>query len=281
MAFARHNDVWGLARYSNPDIRKELEDAGITCVTFDLSKPDFYEVPDDFDFVFNFAVSFDPNFDVTITAIVEGLGFLMSHCRKAKAFFHCSTCGVYRVSGHRPMKETDPLGDSHSALLPSYSICKIAAEGMARFCARKWSLPTVIARLNVPYGDNGGWPSVHMEFILAGLPVAVHTNKPCLYNPIHEDDIIETLPKLMETAAVPANTVNWAGTEQVSLEDWSNYIARLVGKTVTFEYTGDALDSSVADTEKMETITGKTKVDWKDGMRRMVRARHPEIELRD
>ena len=126
LAFAKKNDVWGIARFSNPDIKKELEDTGITCLKFDLSEPDFSEVPDDFDYVLNFAVSFDPNFDGTITAIVEGLGFLMSHCRKAKAFLHCSTCGVYQLSGHKPMKETDPLGDSHSALLPSYSICKIA-----------------------------------------------------------------------------------------------------------------------------------------------------------
>lgn len=280
LSFAKNNDVWGIARFSNPDIRKELMDAGIHCVKFDLSAPDFSEIPDDFDYVLNFAVSFDPNFDVAITAVVEGLGFLMSHCRKAKAFLHCSTCGVYEVRGRKPMKETDPLGDSHSALLPSYSICKIAAEGMARFCAKKWNLPTVIARLNVPYGDNGGWPGLHLELILADQPVAVHTNKPSVYNPIHEDDIIETIPKLIEAATVPANIVNWAGTEKVSLEDWSNHIAKLVGKTVGFEYTVDTLGSSVADTEKMEAITGKTKVDWKDGIRRMIKARHPEIELR-
>jgi len=279
LAFTKNNDVWGIARFSNPDIKKELEDAGITCVTFDLAEPDFSEIPDDFDYVLNFAVSFDPNFDVSLTVVAEGLGFLMSHCRNVKAFLHCSTCGVYQVSGHRPMKETDPLGDSHSAILPAYSICKIAAESMARFCAKKWRIPTTIARLNVPYGDNGGWPSLHMELILADQPVAVHTNKPSLYNPIHEDDIIDTIPNLIEAAAIPATIVNWAGSEKVSLEDWSNYIAKLVGKTVTFDYTSDTIDSSVADTEKMEGITGKTKMNWQDGIRRMIKARHPEIAL--
>jgi hypothetical protein len=28
-------------------------------------------------------------------------------------------------------------------------------------------------------------------------------------------------------------------------------------------------------------VTGPCKVDWKDGVRRMLAARHPEIELRD
>jgi len=30
----------------------------------------------------------------------------------------------------------------------------------------------------------------------------------------------------------------------------------------------------------MHALVGETRVPWRDGMRRMVRARHPEIELR-
>ncbi len=281
LAFAETNDVWGIARFSNLAVRKELEAGGINCLTFDLSTPDFSEVPDDFDYVLNFAVSYDPNFDATITTIVEGLGLLMSHCQNAKAFLHCSTVGVYKANGREPLKETDPLGDSNHAILPAYSICKIAAEGMARFCAKKWSLPTIIARLNVPYGDNGGWPLLHMEMLLADQPIAVHTNKPSLYNPIHEDDIIGSIQKLLDAATVPANIVNWSGSVRVSLEEWSEHIGRLVGKKVAFDYTHQTIGSCVSDTEKMEAIIGKTKVDWKDGIRRMVKARHPEIKLQE
>ena len=45
--------------------------------------------------------------------------------------------------------------------METYSIAKIAAEAVARYGARRFELPTTIARLTVPYGDNGGWPAIH------------------------------------------------------------------------------------------------------------------------
>jgi UDP-glucuronate 4-epimerase len=77
------------------------------------------------------------------------------------------------------------LGDSHRVwdFLATYSLSKIAAEAMARFCARHLSLPTTIARLNVPYGDNGGWPAVHVDMMLAGMAIPVHTDGPSTYSP--------------------------------------------------------------------------------------------------
>ncbi len=280
MAFSKENDVWGAARFSNPVIKEKLEASGINCVKVDLAEGDFKELPDDVDYVLNFAVSYDPDFDKAIKTIVEGLGLLMGHCRNAKAFLHCSTTGVYQFKGHEPIKETDPLGDNHKNMFPTYSISKIAAEGMARFAARQWNIPTIIARLNVPYGSSGGWPAMHLEMILQDQPIQVHTNKPSLYNPIHEDDIIRTIPKLLEHAAVPATIVNWAGKDQVSIEEWCGYIGELTGRQPRFEYTDQTLESVCVDTDKMKQLIGETQVDWQDGFKRMIRDLHPEIELK-
>jgi len=279
VAFAEDNDVWGLARFSKPDVKENLEQSGITCVEFDLDHPEFSGVPSDFDYVLNFAVSFDPDFDKTLTTTVEGLGLLMGHCQNAKALFHCSSIAVYQSKGQLPLKETDPLGDSQRVITPSYSIGKIAAESMARFVARYWNIPTLIARLSVPYGNNGGLPYLHMEMILMDQPIVVHTNKPSLFNPIHEDDIISTIPGLLDSACVPATIVNWGGTEQVSVEDWCEYLGELVGKKVEITYTDQTFEGGVIDTHKMETLVGKTKTDWRDGFRRMVKKWHPELIL--
>jgi UDP-glucuronate 4-epimerase len=279
--FAKNNDVWGIARFGNSSVKEKLEANGITCVKFDLAQPDFRELPDDFDYVLNFAVSFDQNFDTVISTIVEGLGLLMSHCRNSKAFLHCSTTGVYRFNNHNAIKETDPLGDNHRVFMPTYSICKIAAEGMARFAARQWNLPTVIARLNVPFGNNGGWPAMHLEMILAGQAIPVHTNKPSIYNPIHEKDIIKSIPALLQAADVPATIVNWAGKDQASVEQWSEYIGELVGKKVEFDYTDQTLESIIVDTTKMHELIGETRVDWKTGIYDMIKSRHPELSLKD
>src|SRR3954468_11139732 len=47
----------GGARVSNPKAREELEAAGATAVRVDLGAADFDEVPDDLDYVLNFAVA--------------------------------------------------------------------------------------------------------------------------------------------------------------------------------------------------------------------------------
>ena len=133
--------------------------------------------------------------DVDLAANAEATGLLMAHCRNAKAWLQCSSTGVYQPAGLHPLKETDPLGDNHRVIMETYSIAKIAAETVARLGARQWDLPVTIARLNVPYGDNGGWPAFHLAMIEAGQPVPVHPDRPNTFNPIHEDDIIRMIPR--------------------------------------------------------------------------------------
>ncbi len=280
LALAKENDVWGIARFTKPEIKESLKAAGVTCVRVDLAEADFSGLPNDFDYALNFAVSFDQSFDAVFNAIVEGLGLLMSHCRNAEAFFHCSTTGVYQFKGHEEIKETDVLGDNHRVIIPTYSISKAAAEGIARFGAREWNMPTVIARLNVPYGNNGGWPDMHFALMQAGQPVPVHTDKPSEYRPIHEDDIIRTIPKLLDAASVPATIVNWGGKDRVSIEQWCEYMGKLAGYEPKFNYTDQTLESVIPDLTKMHKLIGETQVDWRDGMRRMLEARHPELQLK-
>ena len=280
VALARESDVWGIARFSDPEKKERLESEGITCVAVDLAGGDFSQVPDDFDYVLNFAVSYGPSFEEAFSINVEGLGLLMSHCRNARAFLHCSTTGVYQFKGHEELKETDPLGDSNQSFIPTYSISKAAAEGIARFGAREWNLPTVITRLNVPYGDNGGWPSMHFDLMLAGEPIPVHVDKPSEFRPIHEDDIIRTIPLLLENASVPATIVNWAGKERVSIEQWCEYLGNLTGHQPEFLYTDQTIQSMISDQTKMHALIGETQVDWHDGIRRMLEARYPDIPLK-
>ena len=56
----------------------------------------------------------------------------MQHCRTRPAFLHCSSTAVYQPAGPHPLAETDPLGDNHRVMMPTYSIAKIAAEVVAR-----------------------------------------------------------------------------------------------------------------------------------------------------
>ncbi len=279
LALARDNDVIGVARFRDPVARAELEAAGVTCLAVDLAAGDLSDVPTDVDVVLNLAVTKTRDFDHDLAANAESVGLLMAHCRDAQAFLHCSSTGVYQPDGRHRHRETDPLGDNHRVMsfMPTYSISKIAAEAVARTAARLYGVPTVIARLNVPYGDAGGWPWLHLEQILAGDPVSVHVDEPCVYNPIHEDDILASLPALLDAASVPATIVNWCGSEEVSIEEWSTYLAELVGREARFEPTELALQSVVLDRTKADELLGSTTVPWRDGMRRLVMAFHPEL----
>ncbi len=113
--------------------------------------------------------------------------------------------------------------------------------------------------------------------MLAGVPIPVPPGGPARYNPIHEDDVIATLPKLLEAASVPATTVNWCGEQTVSLQEWCTYIGSLIGREPVFELSEQALRGGPTDVTLMRELVGGTTVDWRDGIRRMVSAFHPEL----
>ena len=279
LALAASNDVWGVARFSDEAARERLDVAGVTCIAQDLATTDFSMIPDDFDYVLNLAVLKGTNddWDRDLAGNAEAVGLLMAHCRRAKAFLHCSSTAVYEHQGPgHPLRETDALGDNHRVMFPTYSLAKIAAEVVARTGAREHGIPTTIARLNVPYGDNGGWPYYHLLSMQGGAPIPLHPEKPNLFNPIHEDDIVRQVPKLLQAASVPATIVNWGG-DPASIEEWCAYLGELTGLEPKFEETPDTIGSVTIDRTRMHELIGKAEVSWKDGVRRMVEARAPEL----
>lgn len=276
-ALAADNEVWGIARFSDPAARADLESSGIRCETVNLASGDFTGIPSDFDYVLNLAVAKSGRWQKDLAANAESVGLLMAHCADARAFLHCSSAAVYDPPDDEPRTEDTALGDNHKSLFPTYSISKIAGEVVARTMARALGVPTIIARLNVPYGDNGGWPFYQMEMLLSGTPIPVPPGGPARYNPIHEDDVIATLPRLLDAASVPATTVNWCGDQTVSLQDWCSYIGELVGREPEFQESDQALRGGPTDVTRMHELVGGTTVDWRDGIRRMVTTFHPEL----
>ena len=98
------------------------------------------------------------------------------------------------------------------------------------------------------------------------------------YHLIHEDDMIRTLPALLRAASVPAVTVNWAGSQQVRIEEWVGLLGELTGKTANFTVDPSAIEGSPADLTKLIELVGEpTQVTWQAGIRRMVEVRNPEM----
>jgi len=281
-SLAGDNEVWGISRFSDQAARQKLEAAGVTCVAVDLAEPDLSPLPTDFTYALNLAISKSGDWNRDLDASAGSVALLMEHCQGAKAFLHCSSTAVYKESPDATFTEDDELGDNHgvwAGLIPgmnTYSIGKIAAEAVARYGARRFELPTTIARLNVPYGDNGGWPALHLDMMAGGMAVPVHPARPNRFSPIHDDDILGTLEGLLAGATVPATTVNWGGRAS-SIEEWCAEIGRLIGVEPQFADTDMTIASVEVDISRMVALTGEPTVPLAEGLARMVATRRPDL----
>jgi nucleoside-diphosphate-sugar epimerase len=278
-ALASSNEVWGAARLRNPADREKLLAAGIKPLALDLSQGDLSALPDDFTYVFHSAV--DPGqgeWRQCVQTNAHNSGDLLYHCRAAKGFVFCSTGSIYGYQGQRPLTESDPPG---VPLRANYSFSKVAAESVLSWVATHFNIPLAIIRVCSTYGPLGGAPADRLDAILQRRPIRLHPDKPNNYNPIYEDDYVALGIRAMSAASTPPLVVNWSGSETVSVEDYCTYMGELVGTAPIFEYSHDAHTPLWPDVAYMHEVLGRTQTHWRDGMRKMIRARHPDLQLTD
>lgn len=277
---ARDNEVWGIARFSEPGSRERVEQAGVTTRVVDLATGDYGDLPDDFTYVLHLAAFLGtaPDYDAALRVNAEGSGMVLHHCRKARAAMVMTTGSIYKPheDPNHAYLETDPLGDAQLPSVPTYSISKIAEEGVVRTVCRMDDLPTVIVRMNVAYGSNGGMPAFHLDAVAAGKPISMRWD-PNPYSPIHEIDICEQTEALLGVAAVPATIVNWGGDEPVAAQEWCAYFGELTGKApqISTNPVPGTQRGVVLDVTKRRAITGPCRMNWRDGMRAMFEQRYP------
>jgi nucleoside-diphosphate-sugar epimerase len=271
---ARNNEVWGVARFSDPQKRTRLEAAGVLTRAIDLGAGDLSDLPDDFTYVLHlawFRAGID-QFDAAFRNNAESAGFVLQHCRKARAALVMSSAAIYSVNNdpwHR-YTETDPLGFSFAPWAPTSPMSKVALESVARFAARAFNIPVTIARLNTVYGESVGMPGMDIDSILDGKPITV-VSEPFTNSPIHSDDMNEQLESLLKAASVPATIVNWAGDEVITQQSWCAMAAQWAGKEakVNVRPVPGAFPGCAADAVQRMAITGPCRVLFKDGFRRL------------
>lgn len=274
---AAEHEVWGIARFTNPQDRDRLAAVGVRTHAVDIAGGEFDGVPDDFTHVVHLAADMGDDYERALRVNAEGTGLLLHHCRNAEAALVMSTHSVYKPhdDADHVFHETDPLGDSFATHAPTYSISKIAEEAVARACARIFDLPVTIARMNASYGANGGLAAYHLDALLADSPITTRWN-PYRYSLIHQDDINTQALALLGAAAVPATIVNWCGDEPASVQDYIAYAAELAGvPTPPIEVVAEpnTLRGSIASNERRLGITGPCRVGWRDGIRDTLEAR--------
>jgi len=281
---AADNELWALARFSEPGSRERCEQAGMVTRSIDLATGDFAELPTDFDYVLHFAVFqlAGRDYDHALQVNAEGTALLMAHCRNAKACLVMSTCAVYdnHPDPRHPFHETDPLGDSRQPYSPTYAISKIAQEAVARSCARTYGLPTTIARMNVSYSGNGGLPAYQLDAIIKDEEIPLPAGGEAWFTCIHQDDINRQVAGLLAAASVPATIVNWGGDEPVDVRSWCRYLGELVGREPRFrEDDSLSIPSRVTDNRRRLGLVGPCEIGWRQGLAAMTRERYPGLLL--
>jgi nucleoside-diphosphate-sugar epimerase len=277
---ARDQEVWGIARFSQAAERVAIEAAGIRTRRVDLADPDWVDLPDDFTLVLHFAAAIGTTLSFADAVRINGVGTgrLMHHFRAARACLVASSRAVYAepVDPDRIQHESDPLGGvSPLPYSPSYRVSKLAQEAVAQFWAQELSLPTIITRLNVVYGDNGGLPAMIFDLMKAGKPIPLGPHGATRAAPIHHDDLFDQLPGLLAGASVPATIVNWAGDEPVSMRELCEAMGRLTGLEPKFVVTDAVSGNRPSDPVLRQRLAGPCRVDWRDGIRRMLEALYP------
>ncbi|MBB6193806.1 nucleoside-diphosphate-sugar epimerase [Sphingobium wenxiniae] len=271
---AKENEVWGIARFADPEARRPYEDAGITTRAIDLANPDFSILPNDFTYILHLSwMRADiSQLQQAIRTNVEGPGLLFQHCRKAKATLVMSGMGIY--SPHEDpwhlYTETDPIGRAATAYAPTSPSSKAGIEAVARFCARAFDMPIVITRLNTYMGTQRTMPAQVIRAVLDGKTIhAPHDPNP--QSPIHIEDMKWQLEALLDAASVPATIVNWSGDETMPMQDWARMAGEFAGKEVAFEtnYVPGAPVGSASDPTLRQSITGPCRTVFRDEFRKL------------
>ena len=266
VALARTNEVFAVARFSDPKQKRMLEAAGARAISFDLANPDLSPLPRSVDVVINYAVlpfSNPQHYNVNAGAA----GRLARRYRDCEAFVHGSTCSLYAYQGERPLREDDPYG-LHSSAEP-YAASKIAAEFLLQHLSEDYRMPTVMIRIFSFYGPRGGGVTQRIDQVARGEPVSVYPGVRNVHTPLFEDDYVEKTIAAVGIARSPAEIVNVGGTEAVTTQEYCEMAGEILGKKPAFVENSRAWPIW-ADTTRMVRLLGPNKVSVREGVRRVI-----------
>lgn len=271
---AKHNEVWGLARFSKEGELQRWRDAGVNCVVGDYAYGQFEGLPSDFDYVIHSAANTRPkSFAEGMRDNAWGVGKLMNHCKDAKAFLHLSTSSVLELhpDPHHRYTEQDVTG---SGKMGHYGGTKLAGEGAVMAMSVHLGLPVSICRMNVQYGTHkdGGLYGIILAQLLRGEVVQLPHGETQTCSPMANEDIVLWLQGCLDAATVPGTVINWGGDEPVNTIDVINHMAEVAGIEPRYELsTSVRYATIVLDPNFRQSLVGRAKTDWRTGIERMVR----------
>ena len=163
------------------------------------------------------------------------------------------------------------------ATLAVYADIAIAAESAVKYASKRFGIPAVIARLDVPYGPGHGWPQMMVTLAQMGIPTTISADAPNTHCFLHDRDIFGSLPYLLEQAAVPAPIYNWCAPELVSIEEWTAELTKLTGVEIPLVVSEQCIPPNPVDPSKLLGLGWTPTVEWREGFREMAQNCFPDL----
>jgi nucleoside-diphosphate-sugar epimerase len=266
LELAKSNEVFAVARYSNPEQKRIIEKSGAHAIAFDLADPDLSPLPKSVDVVINYAV-LPPTQRTAYDVNAGAVGRLARRYRDCSAFVQGSTGSLYEYQGERPLREEDPYG--LHAPVENYSASKIAAEFLLRHISEDYKMPATLVRIFSFYGPRGGGVTQRVDQVARGEPVSVYPGVRNVHTPLYEDDYVAKTIAAAGIAKVGCEVINVGGTEAVTTQEYCEMAGEMLGKKPIFVENSRAWPIW-ADTTKMVRLLGPNTVSVREGVRRCV-----------
>jgi nucleoside-diphosphate-sugar epimerase len=160
---------------------------------------------------------------------VEGTRILLDACKAQSSLqriVHCSTTGVYGVTGRTPAAEDAPFAPTNP-----YEKSKLEGELLALQACKEDGLPVSVARPGLVYGPG--------DLHLLGFFVSIKKGRPCLIDggkalihPIYIDDMTAAFLLCAERPQAIGHSYNIAGDHPVSFRELAEAIAHSLGRSL-------------------------------------------------
>lgn len=273
---ANDHDVYALSRRIPSE-----GPAGITWLIQDLAAPAWtVQLPDAIDVVIhlaqsphfrNFPAQAEDIYGVSTGATMKLLDWAVRV--GAKHFILGSTGGLYG-SSKEPVAESAPLPPQRNQL-GFYFATKRAAELVAQQYAGQLTVATL--RFFFIYGA-GQSSSMLMprlaNNIRAGNPVVLHGDEGIHLNPVHVDDAVDAIIRVM--ALEDSRLLNIAGPQVTTLRQVCESMGRLLGRPPIFDVDMVAQPNHlVADIERMSRALGAPQIGIEAGIAELLSGGHP------
>ncbi len=158
---------------------------------------------------------------------IEGTRNLLNACQgqsQLQRIVHCSTTGVYGVTGNTPAVEDAPFAPTNP-----YEATKLEAELLALQAYQEQGLPVSIVRPGLVYGPGDLHLLSFFSSIKKGLFRVIDGGK-ALLHPVYIDDMTTAFLLCAERPEAPGRAYNIAGARPVSVRELATAIAHTLGK---------------------------------------------------